>query len=573
MSSTVIARECRFAVHLPARKPNIPDLLFVKEQVHYDDGRIEPEIRRIKDYQRPFWVTKPEYQNHQEKKEAEYLNRLVRYECTDSALRTTVAEALDQGRFYKPLRELLLSPYVYGTDVPASVHLRQRYRDKWPNVKTPYSVATFDVETNMFSKEKEIIIASIAFQDKIYTAVLSEFLARIPYPDRAVEAAMERYLPRYLKQHGYTAELALFDNEIDIVKAIFQKAHAWRPDFLAIWNVDFDVSKVINACRRANIDPAEVFSDPSIPKPARLFRYKRDKSRHQTAKGTSKPVPAEMRWHWVTAPASFLIVDAMATYRRVRIGEQDEPRYALDHILQKELGTRKLNFEEAEGYVKGAWHRFMQQHHPVEYIVYNRYDCWGMLELEAKTNDLGYKLPTYVAQSDFGTYAASTKKATVSLYYYYLQQGQVISSVGSDRKFDDEVVVIEDSEVEIDEDAEEAQSLLDDWIVTLQAQLAVRGGVKCIAEDPTLPTGIRGHVYDSDSVTSYPRDVQVANVSKATTRRELISIDGVPKETFRMQNLNFLSGEVNAVEYMSKMCGFPELPELLKIFKAEHGLE
>ena len=53
-----------------------------------------------------------------------------------------------------------------------------------------------------------------------------------------------------------------------------------------------------------------------------------------------------------------------------------------------------------------------------------------------------------------------------------------------------------------------------------------------------------------------------ANVSKDTTVKELVSIDGIDKEVFRLQNINLFFGNVNSVEYATTMYNLPTLVEL-----------
>jgi hypothetical protein len=80
-------------------------------------------------------------------------------------------------------------------------------------------------------------------------------------------------------------------------------------------------------------------------------------------------------------------------------------------------------------------------------------------------------------------------------------------------------------------------------------------GLKLIEEDPTLPTNIRCFVSDLDAAAAYPSAVLVANVSKENTVRELCDIKGISEDVFRLQNLNFITGEVNAIEYAEVMLG------------------
>lgn len=58
----------------------------------------------------------------------------------------------------------------------------------------------------------------------------------------------------------------------------------------------------------------------------------------------------------------------------------------------------------------------------------------------------------------------------------------------------------------------------------------------------------------------------VLNVSKETTSRELISIDGIDEEVFRIQNLNLVIGQTNALEYVTTMFDAPKPNELLTLF-------
>lgn len=62
----------------------------------------------------------------------------------------------------------------------------------------------------------------------------------------------------------------------------------------------------------------------------------------------------------------------------------------------------------------------------------------------------------------------------------------------------------------------------------------------------------------------------MANVSKDTTRRELMDVEGIEKEDFKRQNINLFFGNVNAVEYCVNMFNFPSLNKLLEMDKL-HG--
>jgi hypothetical protein len=71
--------------------------------------------------------------------------------------------------------------------------------------------------------------------------------------------------------------------------------------------------------------------------------------------------------------------------------------------------------------------------------------------------------------------------------------------------------------------------------------------------------------FDSDSVSAYPTATSVANVSKETTVFELIRVEGIDEETFKMQNLNSVLGHCNAIEYCTAMYSLPKPDELLDL--------
>lgn len=562
----VVARECRFAYHVPSNHPDRPDIHLVKEHLHLDTGEVVPNIRYVKDFKRPFWITKPQYRNHVEKKEWEHVDRLNKFECTQSKLRDTLASALDMRYSRSGVRDLCSSPYVYGADISSSSLIKAAYEQKYPDVKTGYTVATYDVETNVLDKVRTIIIATVTFKNQVFTAVLKSFVKGLAGVEERVEGKMRQYLQEYIDKRQLVCEIVVVDTEIDIVKAVFAKVHSWKPDFLAIWNKDYDIPKTIEACKRAGVDPKDIFSDPSVPEWLRFFKYRQGKKKKVTASGKVFPIPPASQWHVTHCLASFFVVDAMCVYKRLRIAAGEEPSYSLDAILNKELTVRKLKFKEADAYIGLRWHQFMQKEYPIEYIVYNRFDCISMLELDEKTKDLAFKMPSFSAFTDFESFHLSTRKMSDAFYFFCQKRGLVLASPGGMEK--------KDTPGHPDEEPIEDQNThlsLDGWICTLPAHLMVWSGLQCIEEDTTIKTNARAFVSDSDAVSSYPSDISALNVSKETTRREIIDIIGIPGSLFRRQNINLASSSrVNAVEYCTEMFNFPSLPELLKLYEIEH---
>ena len=92
----IVAKECRFAIHCNTYVDYKDDYHIVKEVIHYDNGDVEPYLKLVKDYLRPFFITKKGYQKYKDKKEYTELDKVIRYDVTQSSLRDSVAKALDK---------------------------------------------------------------------------------------------------------------------------------------------------------------------------------------------------------------------------------------------------------------------------------------------------------------------------------------------------------------------------------------------------------------------------------------------------------------------------------------------
>lgn len=79
--------------------------------------------------------------------------------------------------------------------------------------------------------------------------------------------------------------------------------------------------------------------------------------------------------------------------------------------------------------------------------------------------------------------------------------------------------------------------------------------------------------YLLDVKSSYPHGEIALNTCKETTEREIVEIQGIPEEVFRMENMGFSAGHTNAMQWCNKMLGFPSHFEMLKAFCQDKGIE
>lgn len=563
---TATARECRFAVHIPTRQYDVPDIHLIKEQVTYSDGTVVPNVKLIKNFKRPFFITQKSKQNYEQKKEWEPKENLNEYSCTQSELRYAIAKAFEKPWSKEHLKQLSASPYLYGTDVTSTAYLKMQYMKKYPDVNTPYTISTLDIETDVVHGHNKVLMVTITFKAKdhlkVVTYILQEYLTGYSNPIERIDAKMDEYLRDYVTRLNIQCETYICETEIEMIEASFNRLHEWKPDFLSIWNMDYDVPKIVAAIEAAGQDPKDIFCDPIVPKELRFFKYMQGPKKKVTASGVVKPIKPADQWHSVLCPSSFFIIDAMCSYRQIRLGKQDLPSYSLDSVLNEELGIRKLKFEAADKYVGLRWHQFMQTEFKIEYVIYNRFDCISMVELENKIKDLAFTLPGFAGSTDFARFNSQPKKIADAMYMFLENEGRVPGTVGPSPKQGD------DADDATDDAEDDPETLgLDNWIIALPAHLMVDNGLRCIEEDPNMRTNIRPYDADSDAVSSYPSDMSACNTSKETTQREIITIEGIPEEVFRLQNINLLSGHVNAVEYCVNMFNFPTPDQVLQQFE------
>lgn len=590
-----IGRECRFIWHLPADpEQGIPDLHLVKEAIRYDDGTSKPNLRWVKDFIRPVYSTLKSQQNHEQKREFEHLDKLQKFECTQSELRNTVAKALGQSWSRQPLKQLLTSPYIYAADVDSTTFMRYQYKKKYPITESRCSYATLDIETDVVTMTEEPIIITMAFKNNAFIGYTEAFVKGYTDPRGRIEAALKKHFGDKLDLSKINFIFYEAADTVDLIKQAFKQIHEWQPDILGIFNMDFDFPKMMNALEKYGVDFKDVFCDPSIPDKLKRFEYKQGPKKKVTASGKVKPINPAEQWHTVFVTASFYVLDAMCVYRHLRLGDQELNSYSLDSILTHVLKKQKLEIPEI-AHLKGiVAHQEGQSKYKFDYIAYGFYDSWSMTELEEKTKDMTGKLPNYSGYADFWNFKSQPRRIIDDFFFYLMEEeGLVLGCLGArqNQKYGEEVVdevAVDGSDDGEEEDEDFGDDDSDDevkvedpkkdeygpqdktlglrgWIITLDPARSVYG-LRLIKEDGTVQTYIRTHAYDSDAVSSYPSATEAGNVCKSTTKRELISVENIDGDMFRKQNLNLVIGPVNSLEYCGNMFNAPDVDKVLESF-------
>lgn len=539
--------ECRFVFHKPVCREHLDDIHIVKELITTKDGKKIPNLRVVKNFKRPFWITKKHFQRHKQKKESEDLDKLNRYGSTQSDLYASIATRLGLVLRGPKLRKVVDSPYVYGTDVHSKTIIKKLYMDKFEGQTTPLEVCVLDIEED--TEKKEVIVISITIEGNTFTVIKNDFIKNKHDLDKRLKEAYKKYTPDTDLTKFMKLEHKLCNTEMEMVRAIFKKAHEWKPDIMEVWNIKYDVPRIVLICDESGVDPKHIFSDPYIPKEYRYFKWKEGLTKKVTESGKESPINPEEQWHFVDSPATFQWIDGMSLHRFVRAGGKAVPGgYSLDNMLNKELGEefKKIKFKDNPkvANLKGIdWHKYMVKHYPELYVTYNQYDTTGPLQLDKKIKDICVSLPLLSNVSDFSIFNSGPKRIVDALHFFYLSNGKVLSAKPS-RVVSDKILG------------------LDGWIVTQPSERVKENGIDVIKEGEIL-NNIRAMTSDNDQVSGYPSNTIAANISRDTTSRELISVQGVLKDEFKKQNMNLLFGKINTIEYCNTMFKFPNTMDLM----------
>lgn len=542
--------EAKFVLRAP---DNIEDDIHIVKELVTEKDKTYPNLRILKDFKRSVWITKEHYRNHKQKKESESLDRLEEIKSTQKDLVNVIKGKLGY-KFSKAksLWELSNSPYIYGIDIDSRAIIKHLYQEKYGDKVTPYTIAAFDIEVD--TTTEQIILISIATVNKVSVFILEDIFTGSIDPSTAIRQLNYCYknnIPKVDLFKDIQPEFVICKTEYDLILKAFEHIHKLKTDFVAVWNINYDVPKIVERCGKIGIDVATLFSHPDIPKEYRYFKYKEDNPLRVTESKVNKLKRPEELWHVVSTPSYSYWIDAMSAYNFIRVGGKAVPGgYSLNNILEQELGKnlKKLKFEyldKTEGLTGLDWHRYMVKHHPVEYTIYNIWDTMSMILLDKKTTDLEVNLPVLAGISSYDVFNSGPKKIIDIIHYFYLNRKRVLGCKPKD--------------------LEESNTLpLTDWISILESIYVKDNTGRYIKESKDITTNIRKFCMDLDAVSSYPSDILAANVSKDTTHRELLDVEGIDRLDFMRQNINLFFGKVNHVEYCTTMLKFPTLEELSK---------
>lgn len=521
------------------KNPNANAVIVKEKQVTIDQETqkvlsVKNNLNYIKNPKRKVYVTKPQFRTHKYKRDYEQLDKVDTYVVEDRYMVDELKKILNLPKYeFMSLRKICNSPYVYNADVSIETLVRTRYEEQKKHDIVPITTGALDIETSLLGCDRINIITFIA-EREVYTAVLDDFLwkyvdnKRVKATIDDVYALINTILKPYLDEYKFNIHVTVFENELDLIRWIFSKIHTEEMDFIGIWNMGFDIPKILERIKVYGVDPEDICCHPSVPKEYRICKFAEDKR---------KVAHIVEKWHWFYCTDKSQFIDSMTLYARIRKSDAKEPYYSLNAISTKEIGKGKLVFQEGS-------HHEMQQYHFVEYIVYNIVDAMLIQMMEWKNHDITgmYRLTGYSSLSDFSKQTVMLKN---KFYKFCLDHGNVYASTGEDMSgpYDD--------------------ILSKNGGAVLKAGLVKEMGLHAIIERPNIESMIIPIAADFDYKAMYPNFKSAYGLSKETKLLTIVALDN--DEPIEPLMGGIADPQNNAVWIGNQYFGLPDYEEWEKI--------
>lgn len=561
--------ELKHVVHLG--KVYGVDTHLLKIVKRFPNGDRYSEIQILKNFLRPWWLEAKQTGTRLDaggnkisvrRDKSEYIseNLVSRRMCTESDLYHEANNEIEQkvygGADYKKRRAVMLDPYVYGVSIPGTAFITDWYNRNGKSSR--WKCCMFDIEVNIENPSNEYVThISMATPEEAFLGVMRErFTRHGPISDYdIIEGIKESYYEEIDDGeriwHSKPREVKLFDCQFDLIEYAFALTHQWDIDFLAIWNMGYDIKKIesIYENQFRTTKMKYLLKDPSLPDDYARYEYKegRDKIVTKLDNGKEKITTFKLHeiWDDVTCSAGYKIIDAMKSFYQLRSQTPDiEGGFSLANVLVKVAKTKKLHNPETDGLTKAEGHVFLSNNRPYYYAAYSMNDSDAMLVLDDTTKDLQLTVPNALGAAPFANMNSLPQRLHVAIAFDMLSNGVIVGTNGI--REPDPILGIGDG-----------------WIVTLPAYRMDTVALPCISESKDIPTTHYGHVFDADEVSAYPYATTAANVGKETTRCELTSMNGEGKSLFLEQNINLIMNRSNAPMYVKNLFNIGSFGEML----------
>ena len=562
------------ACHVHKLQDGEGDAVVVKVHRHREDGTVTPELVIIDKPPHSFFITKPQYRNHEFKKERESLDRLDHYRVPNHQLTEALGRALNDNttgnrQKYQSLRSLCDSPFVYGADISIEVLIKHSYQKKFEasGLKaTPITTGFLDIETDVvYGAGDSPNIITVTHEHRVYTAILEKFFLVkqsdgsfrqgnlsefISFSKQTLDHHINELLDDHLKKNPKSRLKKIVNDSPfeyfyyisktvqDLISWIWQQIHRNKTDFIGVWNIDYDIPKILNNLKRDQIPYENILCPPDLDRRYRYVRYQRDDKETDSI---------FKKWHWLHTTSYTQFVDSQNLYSILRTAKGKETSMKLNDVLKvNDLGG-KLTFKdddpETDNMSEIDWHRYMQKNEPYKYIVYNQFDCISLQLQERKNNDIT-SMVDLGGTSQLSKWTRQTRKVADSLYFDSLESRMITASPGQNMETPFDLLIPK----------------VGGAVIKPERTSGV--GLRIFSDRPDIVTMLHSVVNDVDFSGHYPTINVVMNVCKETKISCGVGIDDMTREETLDYYSSIVSIRENSVRVGKTYFGLPDYEEM-----------
>lgn len=267
-------------------------------------------------------------------------------------------------------------------------------------------IITYALINENYKGQKEIM-ENLEDYQKYLKEFLINHINNISFGDKVNKAnQVKDILLPYVKD--FSCEIKFTTNEVEVIKGLNKKIfNGYNPDYLLIYNAQYDINHMVNRLIKLGEDPYE------------MFTYKNCGEHHYINTKNQAADPVE-RFHFFDFRNPTKVLDQLLVYYQLRKGKMFT-RYSLDATAKRELGIGKLDYSKICNFIGDFPYVDYKS-----FLTYNIIDTLTMLMIDLITNDIfNIVYKRFKATVDWNNISRSIARTSAVFDFYPFLDGYV----------------------------------------------------------------------------------------------------------------------------------------------------
>lgn len=168
-------------------------------------------------------------------------------------------------------------------------------------------------------------------------------------------------------------KIAFFDEEIELIRTMFNIINTYKPDFAVAWNIAFDLPYIIERIKALGYRPEDIICHPDF-KVKEAWYYI-----------DTRADKFEERGDYAQISSYTVFLDQLITFASVRKGQRKLGGFSLDYIGNVIAGVRKLDYSHiTTNIIRLPYKNYLV------FVFYNIMDVIVQKCIEERVNDLNF---------------------------------------------------------------------------------------------------------------------------------------------------------------------------------------